>query len=316
MRILILGAGGVGGYFGGRLVQSGADVTFLVRPARAQRLAENGLVIRSPVGDAELEVNTLVAGAPARKFDIALLSCKAYDLASAEDALEPHIEEGAVALPLLNGMAHVDRLRERFGHGRVVGGIAQCSTTVNAFGEIEHLNPMARMVFGAFDDQPNHSEVDPVLDDFLAVTTQANFTSRRADPIDQNLWEKWVMLATLAGMTTLMRASVGEIMATKGGRDLMAEFLEETTAVATEAEYPPSADYLKSVRGLLFDPESGFTASMLRDMEAGGPTEGDHVIGDMYRRAREAGLDAHLLRVAWCHLQAYEVRRAKRLAQG
>jgi len=312
MRILILGAGGTGGYFGGRLVESGADVTFLVRPERGKRLAENGLVIRSPVGDATLQVKTIGAGESARPFDVVLITCKAYDLASALDAIEPHVEAGALALPIMNGMAHTDRLRERFGHGRVVGGICQCSTTVNAFGEIEHLNNFARMVFGAFDDQPNHLEVDPVLDDLLAATSKANFTSRRADPIDQNLWDKWVMLATLAGMTTLMRASVGEIMATKGGPELMAEFLEETTAVATEAEYPPAPDYLKSVKELLFDPKSSFTASMLRDMEHGGPIEGDHVIGDMYRRARDAGLDAHLLRVAYCHVQAYEARRAKR----
>jgi 2-dehydropantoate 2-reductase len=312
MRILILGAGGTGGYFGGRLVESGADVTFLLRPERARRIKETGLVIKSPVGNADLRVQTILAGDTSRKFDIVLVTCKAYDLDSALDAIEPHIEAGAIALPIMNGMAHNDRLRERLGHGRVVGGICQCSTTVNAFGEIEHLNPMARMVFGAFDDQPNHLEIDPVLDDLLAVTSKANFTSRRAEPIDQNLWEKWVMLATLAGMTTLMRASVGEIMSTKGGHDLMAEFLEETTAVATEAEYPPAPDYLKNVRELLFDPKSTFTASMLRDMEAGGPIEGDHIIGDMYRRARDAGLDAHLLRTAYCHVQAYEARRAKR----
>ncbi len=312
MRILILGAGATGGYFGGRLAESGADVTFLVRPERAKRLKENGLVIRSPAGDAELQVQTILAGESVRPFDILLVTAKAYDLDSALDAIEPHVEAGAIALPIMNGMAHNDRLRERLGHGRVVGGICQISTTLNAFGEIEHLNPMARMVFGAFADQPNHLEIDPVLDDLLAVTAKANFTSRRAEPIDQNLWDKWVMLATLAGMTTLMRASVGEIMSTKGGPDLMAELLEEAIAVATEAEYPPSADYLKSVKGLLFDRESSFTASMLRDMEAGGPIEGDHIIGDMYRRARDAGLDAHLLRVAFCNLQAYELRRAKK----
>src|SRR3954468_21235324 len=261
MRILILGAGGTGGYFGGRLVQSGADVTFLVRPERAKRLKENGLVIRSPVGDAELQVKTMLAGDRARPFDIVLVTCKAYDLDSALDAIEPHIEAGAIALPIMNGMAHNDRLRERLGHGRVVGGICQCSTTVNAFGEIEHLNPMARLVFGAFADQPNHLEIDPVLDELLAVTSKANFTSRRTDPIDQNLWDKWVMLATLAGMTTLMRASIGDIMATKGGSELMAEFLEETIAVATEAEFPPAPDHLKSMKELLFDPKSTFTAS-------------------------------------------------------
>jgi 2-dehydropantoate 2-reductase len=312
MRILILGAGGTGGYFGGRLVESGADVTFLVRPERARLLKENGLVIKSPAGNAALQVNTILAGEAARKFDIVLVTCKAYDLKSATEAIERHVEDGALALPVMNGMAHIEHLRERLGHGRVIGGIAQISATINALGEIEHLNNVARLVYGAFEDQPNHLEVDPVLDDLLAVTSQANFASKRADPIDQNLWEKWVMLATLAGMTTLMRATIGEIMATKGGSDLMAEFLEETIAVATEAEYPPSEEFLKNARGLLFAKDSSFTASMLRDMEAGGPIEGDQIIGDMYRRARDAGLDAHLLRVAYCHLQAYEARRAKR----
>jgi len=312
MRILILGAGGVGGYFGGRLVESGADVTFLVRPARRRLLEEHGLVIKSPVGDAKLEVNTLAAGESARRFDLAIVTCKAYDLAAAIDAVEPHVEAGAVALPILNGMAHNDIMRERLGHGRVVGGIAQCSTTLNARGEIEHLNEIARLAFGSFADQPNPNEIDPLLDGFAAICKQANFKSRRSDPIDQDLWDKWVMLATLAGMTTLMRASVGEIMATREGSELMAEFLEEAVAVATESEYPPSPDYLASVRQILFAPGSGFTASMLRDMEAGGPIEGDHVIGDMYRRAHDMGLDAHLLRVAYCHLQAYEARRAAR----
>ncbi len=156
----------------------------------------------------------------------------------------------------MNGMAHNDHLRERLGHGRVVGGIcANLDHASTPSARSSTCNPMARMVFGAFADQPNHLEIDPVLDDLLAVTSKANFASKRADPIDQNLWEKWVMLATLAGMTTLMRASVGEIMSTKGGTDLMAEFLEEAIAVATEAEYPPSEEYLKHVARLAVRPQ-------------------------------------------------------------
>jgi 2-dehydropantoate 2-reductase len=309
MRILVLGA--VGGYFGGRLVESGANVTFLVRPERARLLARHGLVIKSPSGDARIEVKTIAAGESAAPFDIVLLACKSFDLESAEDAIAPHIDGGAVVLPLLNGMAHVEHLGARFGHGRVAGAVCQCSTTVNAAGEIEQLNPIARLVFGRFEEQPNPHEINPLLDALLAVTAKAKFSSTRQDPIDRSLWEKWLMLAALAGMTTLMRASVGEIMATKEGAELMAEFLEETIAVATEADYPPAPDYLASVRKLLFEQGSRFTSSMLRDMEAGRPIEGDHIIGDMYRRAHEMGLDAQLLRVAQCHLQAYEARRAR-----
>jgi 2-dehydropantoate 2-reductase len=311
MRILVLGAGGVGGYFGGRLAEAGADVTFLVRPKRARLLRERGLVIKSPAGDAEIAVKTMAAGEEHGRFDVAILACKAYDLADTEPALFPHVDNGALLLPLLNGMAHIDWARDRFGHGRVVGGTCECSTTLDADGTIRHLNQFARLTFGGFAEQPNSSEIDPVLDDFAAAAANAKFTSRRADPIDQALWDKWVMLATMAGMTTLMRASVGEILATQDGDDLMAELLEETIAVATESEYPPAPETVANMRKLLFAKGSNFTASMLRDMEAGHPIEGDHIIGDMYRRGREMGLDTHLLRTALCHLQAYEARRKR-----
>jgi len=311
MRILILGAGGIGGYFGGRLVEAGADVTFLVRSERQKLLRRAGLIIRSPVGDAKLEVRTIAPYETDNRFDIVIVACKAYDLAGTEPMLQPHLDHGALLLPLLNGMAHIDWARDRFGHGRVVGGVSLCSTTINAEGEIVHLNDAAQLVFGTMAEQPNHTEIDPVLDALLATCKPAKFVSRRVDPIDQALWDKWVMLATLAGMTTLMRASVGDIVSTKEGAELMAEFLEETIAVATESEYPPSPESLARMRKLLFDPSSTFTASMLRDLEAGSPTEGKHIIGDMYHRARDLGLDERLLRVSYCHLRAYEARRKR-----
>ena len=309
MRILVVGAGAIGGYFGGRLVEVGADVTFLVRSERQKLLRTAGLIIRSPVGDAKLEVRTIAPYETDNRFDIVTVACKAYDLVGTEPMLQPHLDHGALLLPLLNGMAHIDWARDRFGHGRVVGGVSLCSTTINAEGEIVHLNDAAQLIFGSMADQPTRTEIDPVLDALLEACKPAKFASRRVDPIDQALWDKWVMLATLAGMTTLMRAAVGDIVGTKEGAELMAEFLEETIGVATESEYPPSAESLARMRKLLFDPSSTFTASMLRDIEVGNPTEGEHIIGDMYRRAHEMGLDTHLLRTAFCHLQAYEARR-------
>jgi 2-dehydropantoate 2-reductase len=318
MRILVLGAGAIGGYFGGRLAEAGGDVTFLVRPERAKRLAKDGLVIKSPAGDAKLKVKTIGAhdhlpfetdeGAP---FDVVLVTCKAYDLDAAIDAIAPHVDAGAIALPVLNGMAHIDRLRERLGHGRVVAGVCQIPAAMNDAGEIEHLDSMARMVFGRLHDQPNALEVDPVLDAFTVATLRAKFSSKRIDPIDQSLWDKWVMLATLAGMTTLMRGSVGAIMAARDGATLMEDFLRETIAVATKSGYPPGKDYLAAIRKLLFAPGSGFTASMLRDLEAGRRVEAEHIIGDMLRRAIGFGTEHRLLRAAYCHLQTYEARQKR-----
>jgi 2-dehydropantoate 2-reductase len=225
--------------------------------------------------------------------------------------LQPHLDHGALLLPMLNGMAHIDWARDRFGHGRVVGGVSLCSTTINGQGEIVHLNDAAQLIFGSMADQPNHSEVDPVLSDLLATCKPAKFASKRVDPIDQALWEKWVMLATLAGMTTLMRGSVGMIMATQDGSALMEEFLQETIAVAAKSGHAPGKDYLASIRKLLFDANSSFTASMLRDLEAGKRVEAEHIIGDMLRRAVRFGTEHRLLRAAYCHLQTYEARQKK-----
>ncbi|HEY4163571.1 MAG TPA: ketopantoate reductase family protein [Dongiaceae bacterium] len=318
MRILVLGAGAIGGYFGGRLAEAGVDVTFLVRPQRAKRLAKHGLVIKSPAGDAHLKVKTIGAhdhlpfetdaGEP---FDVVLVTCKAYDLDDAIETIAPHVDAGAIALPVLNGMAHIDRLRDRLGHGRVVAGVCQIPARMNEDGEIEHLDSMARMVFGRLHDQPNAIEVDPVLDALTVATLRAKFSSKRIDPIDQTLWDKWVMLATLAGMTTLMRGSIGAIMATRDGSALMEDFLQETIAVAAKSGYPPSAEYLAAIRKLLFDPNSSFTASMLRDLEAGKRVEAEHIIGDMLRRAVGFGTEHRLLRAAFCHLQTYEARQKK-----
>lgn len=311
MRLLVLGAGAVGGYFGGRLVEAGGDVTFLVRPKRAEDLKANSLVIKSPAGDTRLPVKTIGATDEAEPFDVALLACKAYDLDQAIEAVAPHVKKGAIVLPLLNGVAHIDRLRDAFGEAQVIGGTCQIGATMSPAGEIVHFDLLARMSFGAFSDQPNAAELEGLLSELAALTSKANFSGRRVEPIDQSIWDKWVMLATLAGMTTLMRAGVGDIMNAEEGDELMEEFLQEAIGVAEESGYPPSPEFLATARKVLFDRKSTLMASMLRDLEKGGAIEADHLIGDMYRRAHEFGIDATLLRLAYCNLSAYEARRKR-----
>lgn len=311
MKVLFLGAGGVGGYFGGRLVEAGGDVTFQVRPNRAQHLAAHGLVIKSPLGDAKLPVQTIERAAGSGPFDLVIVSCKAYDLTLAIEAIAAHVEAGAIVLPLLNGMRHHDDLRQRFGPERTIGGMCQIETTLSPDGEIVHKSQFARMVFGSFEEYPPSARVQQVISDFAALAETANFSSKLMDPVDQALWDKWVMIGTLAGITTLMRGAAGDVMATREGRELIEELLQEAISVANESGYPPSADYLANARKLLMAPGSAFMASMLRDLEKGGAIEADHIIGDMYRRAHEAGHDANVLRMVYCHLQTYEARRAR-----
>jgi 2-dehydropantoate 2-reductase len=306
LRILVLGAGAVGGYFGGRLVEAGGDVTFLVRERCAAELAADGLVIKSPYGDAALAVQTVTAGPTLEPFDVILLSCKAYDLVSALDSIAPAVGPESAVLPLLNGISHLDALDARFGKDRVLGGVAQIGATLGANGRVEHLNRVHRVIFGERDGR--RSARVAALAELMA---RARFDSALSEIILLEMWEKFVLLATLAGMTCLMRASVGAIMATHEGEALMREFLDEGgNAVAAAAGQAPRAAFLERARATLTARGSDFTASMLRDIERGGPTEGDHILGDLLRRARALGVATPLLRVAACHVEAYEARRA------
>jgi 2-dehydropantoate 2-reductase len=304
MRILVLGAGAVGGYFGGRLAEAGIDVTFLVRQRRAAELAAHGLVIKSPCGDAALAVRTVTAAAA--PYDLVLLCCKAYDLAGAIDGIAPAMGRESLVLPLLNGMRHLDLLDERFGAARVLGGLCGIPATLGANGRIEHLDAFHRLAFGERDGRRSERAAA-----FAALAARAKFDSRLSDDILQEMWEKWVLLATLAGMTCLMRAPVGAVVATRDGAALTNDLLAECGAVAAAAGYAPRPEVLERTRAMLTSPGSSFTASMLRDIERGGPTEGEHILGDLLRRARSAGIAAPLLRIATCHVEAHEARRSR-----
>jgi 2-dehydropantoate 2-reductase len=309
MRILILGAGAVGGYFGGRLAQAGADVSFLVRPQRAQKLAQAGLVIRSPLGDAQIPVHTVLQDAVRPDYDLVILSCKAYDLDAAIAAVGGAMGPNTLILPLLNGMGHLARLEQAFGGARVLGGTCYIAATLDADGSIRHLSQFQRLKCGPRRGNPAHAGalLQELAEAYAGVSIECGVSA----DIEQDMWEKFVLLASLASMTCLMRASVGEILAAEDGEALMREAVSACLAAASAAGHAPRAESLQQTEGLLFARGSAFTASMLRDMEAGGSIEADHIVGDMLRRARAAGADARLLAAAYCHLQAYEARRRR-----
>lgn len=313
VKVLVIGAGGVGGYFGGRLVQSGADVTFLVRERRARHLAEHGLVIKSTLGDAVLSVPTITATDPGRPFDLILVTCKSYDLESSIEAAMPHMKAGpGLVLPLLNGMAHIDVLRDRFGKDRVLGGLCGIFATLSPAGEVIQMEGLPpRLSFGRFKDQIERNVLEEPARAIERMIGAANFTSKRVEPIEQGLWDKWVVLAAMAGGTCLMRGSIGAIVATDEGKAIMEELLAETSSVAGAAGYAPDEQRLAVGRGILTAQGSDATASMFRDIQNGGATEGDHIIGDLLRRARDFRLATPLLRVANAHLQTYEAERSK-----
>jgi 2-dehydropantoate 2-reductase len=305
MRILVVGAGAIGGYFGGRLLAAGRDVTFLVRPRRAAELASVGLVIKSPKGDVTLKnPPTVQADKLNEKFDVILLSCKAFDLDDAIKSFAPAVGPQTAIIPLLNGMLHLDVLDGKFGRERVLGGLCAIAVTLNERREVVHLQPMQSLNFGERDGKPSE-RVSAIAE----VMASGKFGAVASAHVIQEMWEKWVFLASLAASTCLMRAAVGTILAVPGGKDFLLGMLDESKAVATAEGYAPRAPFLERTVGMFTAEGSPMTASMFRDIKAGAPVEADHVIGDLIARGDAAKVPVPKLRTAYTHLKAYEKQR-------
>jgi 2-dehydropantoate 2-reductase len=307
MRFLVVGAGATGGYFGGRLLEAGRDVTFLVRSARAERLAASGLTIASPAGNVTFRSPPTVLAADLRTpFDVVILSCKAYDLDGAIASFAPAVGPDTAVVPLLNGMRHLDALDARFGAERVLGGSCFISAKLDEGGQIAHHSDIHRLTFGE-----RAGGRSPRVAAIAGAMAGAKFEAVASDKIMRVMWEKWVFLASLAGITCLTRAAVGDVVAA-GGAELAAALLDECRAIAAGAGHPPSPDALKESLGRLTDPGSGVIASMLGDVERRGRTEADHVLGDLLRRRGGASDgDRSLLRVAYVAVKAAEARAAR-----
>lgn len=305
MRVLVVGAGAVGGYFGGRLLEAGRDVTFLVRPRRRTQLAATGLVIKSPLGDARLSAPTVLTEEIASPWDLVILSCKAYDLADAIESFAPAVGPQTMILPLLNGMSHLEALDQRFGSERVLGGLCAIAAALDDEGVVQHFSQFHAIAFGerAGGESPRTKAIAELMAPIKAQW-------RSSPTILLEMWEKWVFLSTLAATTCLMRASVGDIVLA-GGADTIIGLLAEAQSVAEAAGYGSRPEVLDRNRTMLTDVGSPLTASMLRDVEKGGAIEAEHVIGDMLRRGQAAGLAVPLLKLAYLHLKAYEARRQR-----
>jgi 2-dehydropantoate 2-reductase len=306
MRVLVVGAGAIGGYFGGRMLQAGRDVTFLVRPKRASELASAGLVIKSPNGDVTLKnPPTVQADKLSEKFDVVLLSCKAFDLEDAIKSFAPAVGPQTAIIPLLNGMLHLDVLDKKFGAGRVLGGLCAIAVTLNEQREVVQLAPMQSLNFGERD-----GKLSDRVRAIAEIMDSGKFGSVASEHVIQEMWEKWVFLASLAASTCLMRTSVGNILASPGGKDFILGMLDECSAVAAAEGYPPRAPFLERTCGMLTAEGSQMTASMFRDIKVGAPVEADHVIGDLIARGDAGKVPVPKLRIAYTHLKAYEKQRA------
>lgn len=306
MKVLVLGAGGIGGYFGGRLVESGVDVTFLVRASRYKQLQERGLRIQSIHGDLLLEQPQLIqAGEEAGPFDVVLLSNKAYTLEDSVDAIVPYVGENTVVIPLLNGIAHMELLWDRFGRERVLGGLCFIETTLNADGDVVQTSPIHDTVFGEWDGGKSE-RVERIEQAFSKIKG----TMRASANIQREAWHKYLFIATFSGITTLMNSAVGPIRDSAWGVELTRQLAEEIASVMIALEAPIKPDIVDKQMETFQNQRPQTKSSMLRDMEKGLPVEADHLQGYLLERAEQKGLSTPLLKVVYNNLKVYEQKRA------
>lgn len=304
MRILVVGAGAVGGYFGGRLVQASRDVTFLVRPRRAEEIRARSLQIISPHGNATIEPNLIAASAIRSVYDIVFLSVKSYGLASAMNDFASAVGPRTAILPVLNGMRHMDALEQRFGKEVLLGGVCVVATQLDADGRIIQLADFQSLTYGELDGKqtPRLETVDEAFRD-------AGFDGFVSSHILQDMWQKWVQLASLGAITCLLRGNIGEIVAVPGGADLSLAVLRECAAIAAACGYPPSAAFLEEKRAQITAVGSSLTSSMYRDLMRNAPVDVDTILGDLLDRGRKHGVSTPVLQAAFVNLSIYQRAR-------
>ncbi len=301
MRILVVGAGATGGFFGARLARAGRDVTFLVRPARAATLRERGLRVTGCGEDETIAPELVTAGSMTGIYDVVLLSVKASGLQRAIDDVASAVGADTSIVPFLNGIAHMDRLSARFGRDAVLGGVVKVATTVNSDGDIVRIAPMAGLTIGAQDGRRSSR-----LDELHTLLGADDFDLSESDDIVAAMWHKWVFIVTVGALTCLMRATVGEIVAAPDGAALGPAILAEAAAVSVAAGFPVPANELAATTATVTAAGSPLTASMFRDIAAGRPTEVEHVFGDLVARARALSVETPLLDLATLQLRIFQ----------
>jgi 2-dehydropantoate 2-reductase len=303
VRLLVVGAGSTGGYFGGRLAEAGRDVTFLVRPARAAKLSETGLSIVSPHGDATLRPKIVTPETLAETYDAVLLAVKAFQLEAAMENLAPAIGPETMILPVLNGMRHMELLARRFSPRNVVGCALKVSTTLDDDGRVVQLTPLMDLAYGELDGE--RTPRIAALDEFMR---SAKINARLSPAIRREMWEKWTFIASLGAITCLMRGTVGEVEACPGGAAFALQLLDEVVAIVAAVGVPPSDGFLAGARALLTEKGSRLAASMCRDLQGGKPTEAEAIVGDLIRRGAKVGVNAPLLSAAYVCLAVHQNR--------
>ncbi len=309
-RMLVVGAGATGGYFGGRLAEAGRDVTFLVRPARRDTLVKDGLQIAAPGGVSTVRPKLILKNEIDGAYDMVLLTVKAFALEPAIADMRPAVGPETAILPTLNGMRHLDTLDAAFSPHNVMGCLAKIMGSIDERGRIVQGTAMNDLVYGERDGARSKRAED--IDAFMQG---AGFDARLSTAIIPEMWAKWVMLASLGAITCLMRGDIGQVSSAKDGLATASRIIDEIAAIVAKVGATLPLEALAQIRGMMTDPKSRFTSSMYRDLVSGQPVEVEQILGDLIRRGDEAGIDSPLVHAATVSLRIYEAARQAKAAR-
>jgi len=300
MRIAVMGAGGVGGYFGGRLAQAGHQVSFVARGKHLNALRTKGLTLKSPLGDATIKAKAAEDPAELGDAEVVLFAVKLWDTDSAAERIRPLVEKGGVVIPFQNGVESIERIGKVLGAERVMGGAAYIAARIAEPGVIVQTGTMARLRFG-----PVSQAQRKAAEAFLAACRDAKIDAELTDDIVRVLWEKFVLLVALSATTTVTRKPIGVVRADPDLRWLLESVMRETWAVGRKRGIALPEDFVAKTLAFVDGLPAEMRASMAADLEAGSKLEAPWLSGAVARMSREAGIEAPANRAVYAALKPY-----------
>jgi len=302
MKLLVVGAGAIGGYFGGRLAENGKDITFLVRDKRKKQLEKTGLVIQSINGDSKVIPRLITTKNTGEKFDFILISTKSYHLAQAIEDIRPFMKESTIILPLLNGVAHLDQLVEAFGENAVIGGLCYIETTLDEHGTILQKSPAHQIIYGE-----RSGEITPRMKEIEKIFAGTNARFTLSDQINEDIWSKYLFITVFSGITSLMESPIGPILKLETGQNTVAALFAELEAIMRKIEIPVHKTMIKDLITKMNKMPYEMKSSMQRDIEKSYPLEADHLQGFLLAFAHEHKVEVPILETIYTKLKLYEM---------
>ncbi|ANU24454.1 ketopantoate reductase family protein [Planococcus donghaensis] len=304
MKILVVGAGAIGGYFGGRLLEKGEDVTFLVREQRKEKLQQTGLKIRSKNGDLQVTPKLLTKDDSSQPFDVILVSTKSYHLEQAIKDIQSFVGPETMILPLLNGIAHLELLIKAFGEKQVIGGLCFVETTLSEDGTIVQTSPINQLVYGERTGEKTE-RIEKLEQCFRG--TKAEFV--KSENINQDMWHKYLFITAMSGITAMMEAPIGPIRDLESGQRTIKAFLDELVTIMEKIEAPIQQGIAEIQLNRMNSMAPEMKSSMQRDIEKQQPTEFEHLQGYLLTQAKKVTVSVPILETIYTKLKLYEEKQ-------